>query len=259
MISVDCDGIRYYQFEIFTGKVIQAFFTRRGGVSPKPWSSLNLGGTVGDEQWRVVENQRRALDIIGRKPSSVFDVWQVHSIDVAKALTPRNSDKPHLKADAIVTDSPGITLMMRFADCVPVYLFDPIHKVIGIAHAGWQGTIKGMIPATINAMHLEYGSRPIDILAGIGPSIGPDHYQIGEDVAAHVHSAFGQDSSGVLNIKDETIFFNLWAANQLQLERCGVREIEISNVCTACHLDDWFSHRAENGKTGRFGAILGLK
>jgi YfiH family protein len=258
MISVEIGDIRYFQFEIFDRKVSQAIFSRLGGVSPSPWASLNMGSTVGDEQKRVLENRNRALKALGKDPKSVFDVWQVHGTEVIVTQAPRNPAHPHDRADAILTNTPGLILMMRFADCVPIYLFDSIRMVIGIAHAGWQGTINGIIPTTISAMRAKFGSKPADILAGIGPAIGPDHYQIGEDVASRVRSTFGGEATYLLKIVNETIYFNLWEANKLQLERSGVKNIENSNLCTACHSDAWFSHRAEHGKTGRFGAILSL-
>jgi hypothetical protein len=148
--------------------------------------------------------------------------------------------------------------MMRFADCVPVLLHDPVRGVVGLAHAGWMGTVRGTITAAVSAMQSGFGSAPEDIRAGIGPSIGPDHYQVGEDVAAQVRQAFGPDSDRLLAVRDGSIFFDLWAANRLHLQRAGVRQIELAGLCTACHLDDWYSHRAEHGRTGRFGALIAL-
>jgi len=150
-------------------------------------------------------------------------------------------------------------LMMRFADCVPIFLCDPVHKVVGIAHAGWMGTVRGTVKAAIEAMQARFGSIPADIQAGIGPSIGPDHYQIGPDVAAQVRQAFGADASQLLVVRDASTYFDLWAANRLILEQAGVKQVETVGLCTACHTEDWFSHRAEHGRTGRFGAIIALR
>ena len=258
MITVDKGGIRYFEFEIFAGKVTQAIFSRRGGVSPTPWASLNMGGTVGDDPDNVKENKRRALETLGVGTTSIFDVWQVHGTKIVKATRPRDLQKPHAHADAIITNTIGITLMMRFADCVPIFFVDPIRKAIGLAHAGWQGTVNGIIRTTVAAMRAAFGSKPEDIIAGIGPSIGPDHYQIGEELAGKVRLVFGENENSVLSTLNGNTYFNLWAANQLQLISCGIREIEVCRICTACHLDDWYSHRAEKGKTGRFGAILSL-
>lgn len=238
---------------------MNAIFTRHGGVSPKPWDSLNVGGTVGDDRPRVIENRLRSFRAVGREPKSMFDVWQVHSADVVRANAPHNFSPPEYKADAILTDNPDVTLFMRFADCTPVLLFDPIKHTIGIVHAGWMGTVKQVAAAAVNAMTAAYGSQPEDILAGIGPSIGPDHYEIGSDVINRVRETYHDDADKLLIHRDGHIYFDLWQANELTLKNAGVRSIEISGLCTACHPEDWFSHRAEKGKTGRFGALIGLK
>lgn len=258
MLLQDCSEIRYFKFECFDNKVCQAVFTRRGGVSPEPWATLNMGGTVGDDPRNVAENRSRALAALGRDMDSVFDVWQVHGIDVVIAKSPRSLESPHLQADAILTNQSGVTLMMRFADCVPVFLYDPVCKVVGIVHAGWLGTVRGIVPVTVEAMKSTFGSNPEDILAGIGPSIGPDHYEVGAEVVFQVKKVFGKAASGLLLEDNERFVFDLWAANRFQLESAGIRQIETSGLCTACHTSDWFSHRAELGKTGRFGAIIGL-
>ena len=250
--------IRYYQFDQFRGGILQAIFTRRGGGSPDPWKGLNVGGTVGDDPERVYENRQRALAALARDPASVYDAWQVHGTDVAVAEAPRPPEVPHGKADILLTDKPGITLMMRFADCVPILLYDPVHKVVGIAHAGWMGTVRGAARTAVEAMQVRFGSLPTDIQAGIGPSIGPDHYQIGLDVVSQVRQAFETDTEDLLAVHDGATFFDLWAANRKMLEKAGVKQIEVARLCTACHTEDWFSHRAERGRTGRFCAIIAL-
>ena len=107
-------------------------------------------------------------------------------------------------------------------------------------------------------MQREFGSRPGDILAFIGPSIGPDHYEVGADVLERVTATFGDQAVGLIERRDGRSYLDLWAANRLQLEQAGVKQIEVAGLCTACHTDDWFSHRAENGRTGRFGALMAL-
>jgi polyphenol oxidase len=253
------NGIRYYQFENLGDGLIHAIFTRRGGISPKPWNALNLGGTVGDDPKRVIENRRLALSALGRDPESVYDVWQVHGVNVGIAKAPRPPEEPHLQADIILTDSPGITLMMRFADCVPALLHDPVRKVIGIAHAGWKGTVLGTIRVAVETLQSVFGSIPSDIRAAIGPSIGPDHYKVGPEVVQQVHQAFGSKASSLLEDHDGSIYFDLWAANYLTLDQAGVKQIELAGICTACHTEDWYSHRVEHGRTGRFGAIIAME
>ena len=251
-------GLRYFKFDIFPADLTQAVFTRRGGVSPAPWDALNVGGTVGDESARVRENRRRSFDAVGRRLDSMFDVWQVHSADVVKTRTARNPAEDYHKADIILTDRPEVTLFMRFADCVPVLLYDPVRAVVGMVHAGWLGTVRGASRAAAEAMVAEYECRPADILAGIGPSIAVDHYEVGADVLAQVRSAFGAAESELVHRREGKTYLDLWAANRMQLEMAGIKQVEVAGVCTACHTDDWFSHRAEKGKTGRFGALIAL-
>lgn len=251
--------IRYYTFNsLEPSRVTHAVFTRLGGVSPEPWASLNLGGTVGDDPDRVAHNQELIFQTVGRKLNTMFDVWQVHSAEVVKADTPRLRHLPHKKADAIITDRPEITLLMRFADCVPILIYDPVQHAIGLVHSGWPGTIKRVVRAAVEAMHAAYHTRPSDIVAAIGPSIGAHHYEVGPDVELLVRDAFGINAAALLPTARGGVQFDLWAANQLILEECGVRQIELAEVCTACHLEDWFSHRGEKGRTGRFGVLFGL-
>jgi YfiH family protein len=252
------NGIRYLTFDIFPPSVVHGVISRRGGVSPEPWDSLNVGGTVGDEKVRVRENRQRSFSAFGRRLASIFDVWQVHSADVVCADAPIDPDTDLTRADIILTDRHEVTLYMRFADCVPLLFHDPVKEVVGIAHAGWLGTVRGAGRAAVEAMQARYGSRPADILAAVGPSIGPDHYEVGPDVIGQVREAFGDRTDELVHSHQGRTHLDLWAANRLQLQNAGVEQIELAGVCTACHLEDWFSHRAEKGRTGRFGALMGL-
>ena len=252
-------AIKYYTFASLDNQgLYHAVFTRNGGFSPAPWHSLNFGASVGDDINRVVQNRETALGSIHLKPDSVHDVYQVHSTHIVKTDVPLSPGEVHIKADAIITQHPNVTLLMRFADCTPILLFDPVNRAIGIAHAGWIGTVEKIAKKTVLAMVENYGSNPGDILAAIGPSIGPDHYSIGKDVLDRVCSSFSDNISQVTIYNNDNIFFNLWKANQIILSDIGVRNIEISEICTNCNLNDWYSHRGEHGKTGRFGVILGL-
>lgn len=253
------NGIRYYTFDLFPGAVVQGVLTRQGGVSPTPWDSLNVGGTVGDDRERVLENRTRSFEALGRHIDSLFDVWQVHSAEAVFAEAPRPPEIDHQKADIIFTDRPKVTLYMRFADCVPILLHDPHQRVVGIAHAGWLGTVRGATRAAVRAMMQHYGSNPEDIQAAIGPSIGPDHYEVGADVIVQVQKTFGPDTERLIERHGARTHLDLWTANRLQLEQAGVQQIEVAGICTACHLDDWYSHRAEQGRTGRFGALIALQ
>lgn len=253
------DGLEYFQFSsLDREEVVHGIFTRKGGVSPHPWASLNLGGTVGDLRENVVENRRRIFQSMGRQVESIFDVWQVHSANVICTDEPRSLDAPHEKADAILTNNPDITLFMRFADCVPILLHDPVKKVVGVVHAGWLGTVNKIASVAIQTMQAHYGSNPAEIIAGIGPSIGPDHYQIGDDVIDQVKRAFVNGSEELITSRNGRSYLDLWRANELLLQTSGVNSIEVARLCTGCDTSRWYSHRAENGKTGRFGAFISL-
>jgi YfiH family protein len=253
------NGIRYYTFDIFPREVTHAVFTRQGGVSPEPWASLNVGGTVGDDAARVRENRYRSFAALSRRIDSLYDVWQVHSANAVIADAPRDPNLPLIQADAIFTDKPEVTLYMRFADCVPILFYDSKKGVVGLAHAGWLGTVRGATTAAVTKMREHYGSKPENIYTAIGPSIGVDHYEVGADVIAKVGESFGPDAERLIETRDGKTYLDLWSANFIQLRKSGVEKIEVAGLCTACHLDDWFSHRAEKGKTGRFGALIGLK
>lgn len=249
--------IKYYTFDLFDDPfVIHAIFTRRGGVSPPPWDSLNVGGLVGDHQTKVEANRIRAFQAVGINSDTMYDVWQTHNVEVVIADAPRPPDLAHKKADIILTDNPGVTLFMRFADCVPIMLYDPVRRVVGMVHSGWRGTVKRVPLIAIEAMIDRYGCVPEDILAGLGPSIGVDHYEVGPDVLSLVEETFDDNAQEVINTRNGIQHFDLWAANQILLEQAGIQKIEISGICTACQTNDWFSHRGEGGRTGRFGALI---
>jgi polyphenol oxidase len=238
--------------------VLHGVFSRLGGVSPAPWSSLNMGATVGDTLENVRENRRRALVALGRDPVSSHDTWLVHGTSVVFAEAPRPVDETPQKADILLTDRPEVTLFMRFADCTPILLYDPVRKVAGLAHAGWMGTVKLVARAAVEAMTARYGSHPADILAVIGPAICARHYPVGVEVAEQVRQAFPERAAELLTEDGGQVHFDLWRANQVALEAAGVRQVFQSDVCTACDTGHWFSHRAEAGQTGRFGALIAV-
>jgi YfiH family protein len=254
------NGIEYFEFANLAaaGRVTQAIFTRKGGVSPEPWASLNLGATVGDALENVQENRKRSFAALGRNISSLYDSWLVHSTTSVYASEPRAPETPHVKADIILTDRPEVSLYMRYADCVPILLYDPIRHVVCLAHAGWVGTLNRVAAAAVSAMQTQFGTRAGDLLAGIGPSICVDHYPVGDEVIQKVRQTFGAEAEQVIARHGEQSHLDLWKANQIVLWQAGVSEIEISGLCTAGDTTRWYSHRAEHGKTGRFGALLAL-
>ncbi len=256
----ESNELMYFQFNSFPSELLtHGIFTRNGGVSEDSFSSLNVSQSTGDSRENVVENRKRIFDSLERPMTSIYDVWQVHSADVIYANKPRKLHENHIQADAILTDTNQVSLFMQFADCVPILVFDPTRNVIGITHAGWQGTVSRIIQNTIKHMHEKFGSDPVNIIAGIGPSIGPDHYEVGKSVLDAVNKELSEFSTGIIKNKKGKYFFNLWEANRMQLVQSGVRQIEIAGMCTACDLDNWYSYRMEGQKTGRFGVLFGLK
>jgi len=161
--------------------------------------------------------------------------------------------------DALITDTPGVALMLRFADCLPVLLYDPVRGAIGLAHAGWKGTVEGIAAKTVSAMVEAYGSRPANIMAGLGPCIGPCCYQVGAEVIEAVKARFNHWPGLLRPQGDGSVHFDLCEANRCQLAELGVEEVEVIQLCTACRTDELFSHRAEGGHTGRFAVILGMR
>jgi hypothetical protein len=255
----DYGRLRVFRFEsLSTPGVVHGVFTRRGGLSPAPWSSLNLGAMVGDEPARVRDNRRLALAALGRAPESVFDVWQVHSGEVVLAATPRREGAPQ-RADAILTDRAEVTLLMRFADCVPILLHDPVQQAIGIVHAGWLGTVRQVARHAVRKMSEQYGTHPQDLLVGIGPSIAGHHYPVGPEVVDAIRDSLGEAAEAHLAPQPGgSMQLDLWSANEQLLREQGVEHIEIAGLCSACDTDDWYSHRAERGRTGRFGVLMAL-
>jgi YfiH family protein len=165
----------------------------------------------------------------------------------------------------MVTADAGLFLGMRFADCVPILFNDPVRRAVGLAHAGWRGTVSNVAGSVAQTMIDDLGCRPKNITAMIGPSIGACCYQVGEDVIQAVETVLPQKSS---TDGDTQLFshhngrhahFDLWEANHRQLEAAGVEQVIVAGLCTACHSDRFFSHRAEHGRTGRFGVVIGYR
>ena len=258
MEQVRSEGLTYYQFDLWPD-MTHGIFTRDGGVSQVPWSSLNLGGNVGDDPKAVRRNHELMYAALGLSERRACTVWQIHSADVVIVTNPVRGRRWLALADGMITDRAETPLAMRFADCTPLLFHDPTKGVIGIAHAGWRGTVQGIGRQMVEAMVQAYGCKPSNIQAGIGPSIGPERYQVGEEVVKAVEEYFGATERLIRrDDTDQTAYFDLWAANQHDLERAGVEQIDVAGICTALRTDEFFSHRAEKGRTGRFGAVLSL-
>ncbi len=258
------DGPVFYQFEQWQPApnakpgLIHGVFTRLGGVSAAPWASLNVGASVGDDPQAVACNAERMYAALGLSRARACTVWQVHGTEVIVASETRADGRWLAQADALLTDRPGLALSMRFADCVPVLLYDPIRPSVGIVHAGWRGTLADTVGAAVRAMTESFGTRPADIQAAIGPSMGPECYQVGQEVVEGTQAAFGDVADLIHYADDGSAYLDLWAANCRALLRAGLisANIQVSRVCTACHTDEFFSHRAEHGRTGRFGVVI---
>lgn len=251
-----------------TGLVKHGFSTRIGGVSEGIWSSMNLSFSRGDEEKAVRENFRRMAKALDVEADSFVFSQQTHTTNVRK-VTLEDKGKGFTEpldyhdVDGLVTNVPGLCLTTFYADCVPLFFIDPVHKAIGLSHSGWRGTVGKMGQATLQKMKGEYGTNPSDVIAAIGPSICQDCYEVSEDVILEFQSAFDEKHWDSLYCKKENGKYqlNLWKANEIILEEAGVRKenIAVTNLCTCCNSETLFSHRASQGKRGNLAAFLALK
>ena len=254
------DGLVFYQFDHLArcAGVRHAIFTRLGGRSRGACAGLNVGSLVGDDPAAVQANHERIYACLGLAPAAVVTARQVHGAQVA-VVGSSDAGTVVPSTDAVVSNEMGITLLLRFADCAPVVLYDPQRRAIGLAHAGWRGLVAGVVANTVAALQSAFGCRPADVLAGVGPAIGPCCYQVGPDVVAEVERVFDHPGDLFTGQPDGTMHFDLPAAVRRHLQLCGVTRIEDSGLCTSCHTDEFFSHRAEHGRTGRFAAVVTLQ
>jgi polyphenol oxidase len=254
------DGLAYYTFPSLAAlpELNHAVTTRHGGVSGTPYQSLNISKGLGDDPSAVHENLRRVCVALGIQREHVVSPNQRHTANVCRV---DENDRGRVCSgyDALITDRPHVPLLLRYADCTPVLLYDRPHHAIAVIHSGWRGTVAGIVPATLAAMQHAYGSRPEDLVAAIGPSIGPCCYEVGPEVEDAVRAAFADPEALLLRRASGRRHFDLWAANLRWLQDAGVHRIEVAELCTACHTADFYSHRAEHGRTGHFGAIMELR
>jgi len=250
------------------GIVKHGFSTRVGGVSKGVCSTMNLSFSRGDDENAVRENFRRmanALDVeedcfVFSHQTHTTNVRKVTLDDKGKGLT-RQLD--YQDVDGLITNVPGLCLSTFYADCVPLYFVDPVHKAIGLSHSGWRGTVGKIGAVTVQKMQEEYGSKPEDIIAAIGPSICQDCYEVSEDVIVEFQNNFDEKYWKELYYKKENGKYqlNLWKANEIVLAEAGVlkEHIAVTNLCTCCNYEVLFSHRASKGKRGNLAAFLALK
>ena len=260
MKRIEHCGLQYYQSSLLNGTQ-HGIFTRHGGVSETPFAALNTGGTVGDDVRAVHRNHQLMYDALGVNAAMACTTWLIHSADVVVANRPIPKRRWVARADGLITNRRDVPLVMRYADCVPLLFYDPVVSAIGIAHAGWRGTVQGVAYNTVVALQNAYGSDPRDVRVVIGPSISPQCFQVGEEVVTAVAAHFGT-LEGLMqrDPADQTAYVDLWTANQRDLERAGVlpQHIDLAAICTHQNTVDFYSHRAEQGKTGRFGVVISL-
>ena len=263
-------GVPFLTFEAFTrtGLVRHGFSIRDGGVSAGPYDAMNLSFTLGDAADNVSDNYRRIAGALDTTPEAMTSVWQAHtnliktvgSSDAGLGIT---RPKERTERDGMITDVPGITLVTLHADCLPLFFLDPVHRAIGLVHAGWRGTCQAIGPAALAAMRQAFGTDPGDVLAGIGPGICARCFEVGEEVADAFRSLLGDlDASSVLTQKDGGKFLlDLAAVNRILLLDAGVREdrLTVAGLCTCCRPDLFFSHRRDGNLRGSMAAFLALR
>lgn len=242
--------------------VTHGFTTRMGGVSEGYCSTMNISTTRGDAPEAVEENRKRLAHALGVKVEDFTYTHQTHTTNVA-VVREEDRGKRFMETDGMVTNVPGICLVTFYADCVPLYFVDPVHKAIGLSHSGWRGTVGRMGQVTLEKMKEVYGTRPEDIYAAIGPSICQDCYEVSGDVIEEFQKSFKKSVCPQLFYKKENGKYqlNLWRANQLVLTEAGVAEqkIAVTNLCTHCNPEILFSHRSTGVKRGNLSALLAIK
>ena len=251
-----------------TGIVKHGFSSRIGGVSEGIFSSMNLSFSRGDNEACVRENFKRMAEAIGVEPDSLVFAAQTHTTNVRKVtLTDKGKGIvcpiDYQDVDGFITNESGICLTTFYADCVPLFFIDPVHKAIGLSHSGWRGTVGKMGQETLRKMKEEYGTEAEDVIAAVGPSICQDCYEVSEDVIDKFKEVFEKTYwKELFYEKDNRKFqLNLWKANEIILLEAGVRKenIAVTNVCTNCNSEMLFSHRATKGQRGSLAAFMALK
>ena len=235
------------------------FTTRHGGVSTGSQSSLNLAIGRGDSMENVEANLRILGKALNFEPEKMVMTMQIHS-DIVRVVTEKDCSglchRNYPQCDGLVTNTPGVTLMIFTADCTPLLFHDPVTGAVGAAHAGWRGTAQAIGARVVEAMAEHFGSRPEDIRAAIGPNVGKCHFETDADVPEAMRAAFGDEVNAYIEQKGDKYFLDLKAINALVLRRAGVTHIEISDACTMCQPDRFWSHRVTKGDRGSQGAII---
>lgn len=254
------------EFEVcrgFPAGAIHCFTTRYGGVSEGYLASLNLGLNRGDSRENVLQNYEILGNALGFSVEDLVFTRQTHTDLVERVGRSNRGEglfRPVLpERDGLITNEPGVALAIFSADCTPVLFFDPVRRVVGGCHAGWRGMAKGIPAKTVAAMEREYGCKPEDIYAAIGPCIGSCCFETSEDVPNAMKDALGQAADAAISQSGEKYRVDLKKLAKIWLERAGVRQIFTSPDCTACLPDKYWSHRVTHGERGSQAAIIMLK
>lgn len=245
------EGVGFFRFGHL--EVPHGFSTRIGGVSEGPYASLNLGLSTGDVPERVAENRRRLGAVLGAPVNRTLAME--HGARVAVV---RRGGEYH-RGDGCVTDRPGVALAVTVADCVAIFFYDPLRGAVGLAHAGWRGTLAGVAGEVLRTMAREFGTRPACVQVALGPAIGPCCFEVGREVAARfLELPFGQD---LVRWRCNTAYVDLWEANRRLLLGQGVAEgaVRVVRRCTFCNPQLFFSHRRDRRVTGRMAAVIAAR
>ena len=264
------DGVEYLSYPLIekTGIVTHGFSTRIGGVSEGVCSTMNLSFARGDKEEAVRENFRRMAHALGVESGDMVCSKQTHTTNV-RVVTEEDRGKGITKSldytdvDGLITNVPGLCLATFYADCVPLFFVDPVHRAIGLSHSGWRGTVGKIGKVTVEMMQKEYGTNPKDVIAAVGPSICQDCYEVSEDVIEQFRENFDKKDWEKLFYRKENGKYqlNLWNANEIVFAEAGIQKehMAITNLCTCCNPDILFSHRASQGKRGNLGAFMAIK
>jgi len=266
---INAGEIKYVSFNHFaeTGLVNHAFTARFGGVGSGPYYSLNMGLHVGDDRETVLKNRRRACEALGTGLDHMVCGRQVHGDHVAvvteadRGKGARDENDAFYETDALITSRPGVLLASYYADCVPVMILDPVKKAVGLAHAGWKGTVLRIAAKVVRSMQRSFGSRPEDCLAAIAPFIGPCCYEVDEPVKkAFVENGF--DFAGCSGLSAPARWkLDLGMLNRDILIDAGIKtdNIAVADLCTSCRSDLFFSYRGQSGRCGRMASLIIIK
>lgn len=260
--TIEKNELVYLTSDTLSG-VQHGFSTRKGGVSPAPWDSLNLDDRRGDSHENVQENFRRLCGVLGMDVRRAVLSKQVHRDDV-RVVTADDAGKglwrgqDYDSADALITNVPGLPLFVFSADCGVILLHDPVHHAVGAVHAGWRGTVMGIVRKAVEAMHAAYGTDPADVQAAIGPSIGPCCFETDDDVPAALREAMGADAEPFMEWNGRKWHIDLKAVNRYWLQSAGVTHIDLCDHCTYCLESLYWSHRRTGLRRGEQAAVIAL-